>query len=179
MSTREAFVLASLVLAWGGCAGTTAPETPNLGRAATPAEVAGWDISIAPDGRGLPSGSGTSAVGALVYAQKCQACHGEKGVNGPNDRLVGGQGTLGSKTPVRTVGSYWPYATTVFDYVRRAMPYTQPHSLSDDEAYAVTAYLLHLNGIIGEADVMDALTLPSVKMPNRDNFILAYPTRPK
>lgn len=177
MSTREAFVLASLVLAWGGCAGTTAPETPNLGRATTPAEVAGWDISIAPDGRGLPSGSGTSAEGALVYAQKCQACHGEKGVNGPNDRLVGGQGTLGSKTPVRTVGSYWPYATTVFDYVRRAMPYTQPQSLTDDEVYAVTAYLLNLNGIIGDQDEMNAQTLPRVTMPNRENFIVVYPAR--
>jgi len=179
MSTREAFILASLVLAWGGCAGTTAPETPNLGRAATPAEVAGWDISIAPDGRGLPSGSGTSAEGALVYAQKCQACHGEKGVNGPNDRLVGGQGTLGSKTPVRTVGSYWPYATTVFDYVRRAMPFAQPHSLTDSEVYAVTAYLLNLNGIIGEQDVMSSDSLPKVKMPNRDNFILVYPWKPR
>ena len=114
-----------------------------------------------------------------MYEQKCQNCHGEKGAGQPNDRLVGGHGTLASKTPVRTVGSYWPYATTVFDYVRRAMPYTQAHSLSDDEVYAVTAYLLHLNGIIGEADVMDAQTLPKVKMPNRDNFILAYPARPK
>src|SRR5438132_14151237 len=108
MSTREAFVLASLVLTWGGCAGRTAPETPNLGRAATPAEVAGWDISIAPDGRGLPYGSGTSAEGELVYAQKCQACHGGKGVSGPNDRLVGRQGTMAGKTPVRMVGRYGP-----------------------------------------------------------------------
>jgi cytochrome c len=177
MSTREALVLAGLVLVSGGCAGTTAPETPNLGRAATPAEVAGWDISIAPDGRGLPSGRGTSAEGALVYAQKCQACHGEKGVNGPNDRLVGGQGTLGSKTPVRTVGSYWPYATTVFDYVRRAMPYAQPQSLTDDETYAVTAYLLSLNGIIGDHDEMNAQTLPKVKMPNQASFIMMYPGR--
>src|SRR5207245_10706574 len=139
MSTREAFVRARLVLAWGGCAGTTTPETPNLGRAATPAEVAGWDISIAPDGRALPSGSGTSAEGALVYAQKCQACHGEKGVNGPNDRLVGGQGTLASKTPVRTGGSYWPYATTVFDYARRAIAFAQPHSRTDNAVDAVPA----------------------------------------
>src|SRR3989442_5910537 len=101
MSTRRAFILASLVLASGGCAGTTAPETPNLGRAATPAEVAGWDISIAPDGRGLPSGRGTSAASVLGYAQKCQACHGEKGVYGPSNRLVGGQGTLPSQTPGR------------------------------------------------------------------------------
>jgi cytochrome c len=162
-----------------GCATPTITETPNLGRVATPAEVAGWDVSIPPDGTGLPPGRGTSAQGASVFEQKCQNCHGEKGAGQPNDRLVGGRGTLASKTPVRTIGSYWPYATTVFDYVRRAMPYTQAHSLSDDEVYAVTAYLLHLNGIIGEADVMDAQTLPKVKMPNRDNFILAYPARPK
>jgi cytochrome c5 len=167
------------VMALAGCASPTATDTPNLGRVATPAEVTGWDVSIPPDGTGLPLGRGTSAQGAVVYEQKCQNCHGEKGAGQPNDRLVGGHGTLASKTPVRTVGSYWPYATTVFDYVRRAMPYTQSHSLSDDEVYAVTAYLLYLNGIIAEADVMDAQSLPKVKMPNRDNFILAYPARPK
>jgi cytochrome c len=162
-----------------GCATPTITETPNLGRVATPAEVAGWDVSIPPDGTGLPPGRGTSAQGATVFEQKCQNCHGEKGAGQPNDRLVGGRGTLASKTPVRTIGSYWPYATTVFDYVRRAMPYTQSRSLSDDEVYAVTAYLLYLNGIIAETDVMDAQSLPKVKMPNRDNFILAYPARPK
>ncbi len=124
-------------------------------------------------------GAGTPADGALVYAQKCQVCHGDKGVGGPNDRLVGGQGTLASKTPVRTIGSYWPYATTVFDYVRRSMPFFQPHSLTDSEVYAVTAYLLSLNGIIGEQDVMNAETLPKVKMPNRDNFILVQPWKPR
>ncbi|HMB32714.1 MAG TPA: cytochrome c [Methylomirabilota bacterium] len=136
-------------------------------------------MSIPPDGTGLPPGRGTPAQGAVIYAQKCQNCHGEKGGGQPNDRLVGGQGTLASKAPVRTIGSYWPYATTLFDYVRRAMPYTQSHSLTDDEVYAVTAYLLHLNGIIAEMSVMDAETLPKVRMPNRENFILAYPSRPK
>jgi cytochrome c len=176
MSTRE--------LAWGvialvalGCARATTVETPNLGRPATAAEIAGWDISVGPDGVGLPPGGGTPARGAAVYAQKCQACHGAAGVGQPNDRLVGGQGTLAGKAPVRTIGSYWPYATTVFDYVRRAMPYVQPQSLSDDEVYAVTAYLLQLNGIIGESDEMNARTLPAVKMPNRDNFIIMYPAR--
>ena len=154
---------------------SVAQETPNLGRQATPAEVAGWDISIPPDGTGLPPGSGTPEQGAAVYAQKCQACHGEKGAGQPNDQLVGGQGTLASASPVRTIGSYWPYATTVFDYVRRAMPYTQPQSLTTDEVYAVTAYLLQLNGIIGAQDVMNAQTLPQVRMPNREHFILAYP----
>src|SRR5580765_8522127 len=179
MSTRNQLTVSLCVMALAGCASPTATETPNLGRVATPAEVTAWDVSIPPDGTGLPLGRGTSAQGAVVYEQKCQNCHGEKGAGQPNDRLVGGHGTLASKTPVRAVGSYWPYATTLFDYVRRAMPYTQSHSLSDDEVYAVTAYLLYLNGITGESDVMNAETLPKVKMPNRDNFILAYPTRPK
>src|SRR5215468_1632565 len=180
MSTRDLAAL-PLALIVGGCvgAGVTAgtPEGPNLGREATPAQIAGWDISVGPDGVGLPPGKGTAAAGALVYEQKCQACHGARGAGQPNDRLVGGQGTLASKAPVRTIGSYWPYATTVFDYVRRAMPYIQPQSLTDDEVYAVTAYLLFENGIIAEADVMNADTLPRVKMPNQVNFIVVYPPR--
>ena len=179
MCTPSRLIVSIGFIALAGCASPLTRETPNLGRVATPAEVAGWDVSIPPDGTGLPPGRGTSAQGAVVFERKCQSCHGERGAGQPNDRLVGGHGTLASKTPVRTIGSYWPYATTVFDYVRRAMPYTQSHSLSDDEVYAVTAYLLRLNGIIGESDVMNAETLPKVRMPNRDNFILAYPTRPK
>jgi|SRR5438874_235250 len=178
MSTRDlACVVIALVAL--GCARAAVVATPNLGRPATPDQIAGWDISVGPDGVGLPPGGGTAAKGAVVYAQKCQACHGAAGVGQPNDRLVGGQGTLAGKTPVRTIGSYWPYATTVFDYVRRAMPYIQPQSLSDDEVYALTAYLLQLNGIIGESDEMNARTLPAVKMPNRDNFIIMYPARPR
>jgi len=161
-----------LVVATGAA---RAADGPNLGRPATPDEIAGWDISILPNGAGLPSGSGTAASGDAIYAAKCQSCHGEKGAGQPNDRLVGGHGTLAGPSPVRTVGSYWPYATTVFDYIRRAMPYQQPHSLTNDEVYALTAYLLYQNGIIAEADVMSAQTLPKVKMPNRDNFILSYP----
>ena len=147
-----------------------APQGPSLGVAVSADEIAAMDVSIGPDGAGLPPGSGTPKQGAEVYATKCLACHGPEGANGINDRLVGGQGTLTSATPVKTIGSYWPYATTVFDYVRRAMPYAAPHSLSDAEAYAVTAYLLHLNGIIGADDVMDAASLPRVKMPNRGGF---------
>jgi cytochrome c len=162
MSTRD-LVCVTLALVVGGCAGASvtpsAMESPNLGREAT--------------------GKGTPVTGAAVYEQKCQACHGAKGAGQPNDRLVGGQGTLASKAPVRTIGSYWPYATTVFDYVRRSMPYIQPQSLSDDEVYAVTAYLLNLNGIIGENDEMNAQTLPKVKMPNQPNFIVVYPSRGK
>ena len=179
MSTRSLAAVVMGLITVAGYTCSVAQETPNLGRLATPAEVAGWDISIPPDGTGLPPGSGTPEQGAVVYTQKCQACHGEKGAGQPNDRLVGGQGTLASASPVRTIGSYWPYATTVFDYVRRAMPYMQSQSLSNDEVYAVTAYLLHLNGIIGAQDVMNAQTMPQVQMPNRANFILAYPTPPR
>lgn len=154
-----------------------APKGPALGVPATAEEIAAMDVSIGPDGADLPPGSGTPKQGAAVYAAKCIACHGPEGANGVNDRLVGGQGTLTSAAPVKTIGSYWPYATTIFDYVRRAMPYPAPHSLSDAEAYAVTAYLLHLNGIIGADDVMDATSLPKVKMPNQAGFIPA--TKPR
>jgi cytochrome c len=147
-----------------------AQEGPGLGVAATPEQVAGWSITVLPDGTGLPPGSGTAAAGAVVYAEKCVACHGVEGAGTPNDQLAGGHGSIATATPVRTVGGYWPYATTVFDYVRRAMPLVAPQSLTDDETYAVTAYLLHLNGIIDADDVMNARTLPRVKMPNRDNF---------
>ena len=174
MSTRDVGVVLALC-AVAACATPVVRESPRLGRRATPAEVAAWDLSIAPDGEGLPAGRGTAQEGARVYAAKCASCHGDKGEGRPNDRLVGGRGTLASKTPVRTVGSYWPYATTVFDYVRRAMPYGTPRSLTDDEVYAVTAYVLQMNGIIGERDEMNAQSLPRVRMPNRDNFIVVFP----
>src|SRR5688572_1011230 len=151
-----------------------AQEGPGLGVPATPVQVAGWDISIGPDGAGLPPGSGTAAAGKVVYEAKCLACHGVDGAGQPNDRLVGGEGTLREAAPIRTIGSYWPYATTVFDYVRRAMPYVTPHSLTPDETYAVTAYLLALNKVIGDNDVMNAETLPKVVMPNRASFDSAY-----
>ena len=148
-------------------------EGPGLGRVATPDEIASWDISIGPDGAGLPPGRGTPKQGEAVYAQKCVACHGEKGAGKPNDQLVGGRGSLsGDQAPIKTVGSFWPYATTLFDYVRRAMPLNAPKSLSDDEVYAVSAYILQLNGIIGDAEVKDAQTLPQIQMPNRDGFIV-------
>jgi S-disulfanyl-L-cysteine oxidoreductase SoxD len=148
-------------------------EGPELGRVATPDEIASWDVSIGPDGAGLPPGRGTPKQGETVFAEKCVACHGEKGVGKPNDQLVGGRGSLsGEQAPVKTVGSFWPYATTLFDYVRRAMPLNAPKSLSNDDVYAVSAYILQLNGIIGEADAMDAQTLPQVQMPNRDGFIV-------
>jgi len=167
---RNALLIAASILATASAA--FAAESPNLGRVATPEEIAPWDISIGADGVGLPPGSGTPKQGETVYAAKCVACHGEKGAGKPNDQLVGGQGTLpGDKAPVKTVGSFWPYATTVFDYVRRAMPYNESKSLTDDEIYAVVAYILNLNGIIADNDTMDAQTLRKVKMPNRDGFV--------
>jgi cytochrome c len=154
-------------------------DGPDLGRPATADEIARWDISIGPDGRGLPPGSGTARDGAAVYAQHCAACHGADATGKPNDALVGGQGTLvAPQTALKTVGSYWPYATTLFDYVRRAMPLPAPHSLSDTEVYAVVAYLLQRNGVIGETDVVDARSLPTIKMPNRDSFVPRYPAHP-
>jgi cytochrome c len=153
-------------------AGTALAESPNLGRVATPEEIASWDISIAPDGAGLPPGSGTSEQGEAVYAAKCLACHGENGAGKPNDALAGGRGTLvGDQAPVKTVGSFWPYATTIFDYVRRAMPLNDSKSLTNDETYAIVAYLLQINGIIGRGEQIDASTLPAIRMPNRDGFV--------
>jgi cytochrome c len=153
-------------------AGAFVAESPNLGRVATPEEIAPWDVSIGPDGVGLPPGSGSPKQGEAIYTARCVACHGEKGAGKPNDQLVGGQGSLpGDRPPVKTVGSFWPYATTVFDYVRRAMPYDESKSLSNDEVYAVVAYILNLNGIIADNDTMDQETLRKVKMPNRDGFV--------
>ena len=152
-------------------------KPPAFGAAVSAEEVARFDISIPPSGAGLPGGSGTAKQGATVYVAKCLACHGEKGAGKPADALVGGIGSLATARPVRTVGSYWPYATTLFDYVRRAMPITNPLSLTDDEVYAVSAYVLFLNGIVGEDAVMNAQTLPQVKMPNRDGFVSDWPPR--
>ena len=170
MSTHNRALAICLALVVGSSAALA--ESPNLGRAASPEEIAAWDISIGPDGAGLPPGSGTPKQGETVYLAKCLGCHGEKGAGKPNDQLVGGIGSLGSgHAPVKTVGSFWPYATTVFDYVRRAMPLNEPKSLTDDEVYAVVAYILQLNGVVGENDTINAQTLPQVRMPNRDGFI--------
>jgi cytochrome c len=142
----------------------------GIGHTATPAEVAGWDIDVRADGQGLPPGHGSVREGEKVYAENCAACHGDKGEGKPADRLVGGFGTLASAHPVRTVGSYWPYAATLFDFIRRAMPFTAPQSLSADQIYAVSAYVLYLNKIVPEDTVLDATSLPKVAMPNRNGF---------
>lgn len=162
-----------VVAAFALAAGAHAQEGPRLGVPATPEQIAGWDISVGPDGAGLPPGSGDARAGKAVYEQKCLACHGVDGAGTPNDRLVGGHGTLATPAAVRTIGSFWPYATTLFDYIRRAMPIVEPQSLSNDDVYALTAYLLQLNGIIDDDYVLNAQTLPRVEMPNRDNFVPA------
>jgi mono/diheme cytochrome c family protein len=164
-----------------GCA--SSPDTVAQSSSARPAFgvpapaelLASWDISIAPDGAGLPPGRGSVQQGAAVYLQKCASCHGERGAGKPADPLVGGAGSLTSKTPMRTVGSYWPYATTLFDYTRRAMPLNNPMSMSNDEVYAVSAYLLFLNGIVGENEQLDAQSLMKIRMPNRDGFVSNWP----
>jgi cytochrome c len=178
MSTRSRIgVCAALGLAACAAAQRAEMPAPRFGEPVSVAELAQWDISIPPSGEGLPPGSGTARAGLKVYERQCLACHGAKGVGKPADPLAGGIGSLATKTPLRTVGSYWPYSTTLFDYVRRAMPLNNPLSLSDDEVYAVSAYVLFLNGIIGEDAVMNAQTLPQVKMPNREGFISDWPPR--
>ena len=147
----------------------------RLGHAISPEEIAKWDISVFPDGEGLPEGEGNVVQGENIYQQKCIACHGENGL-GTNvgDQLAGAQMDLTSEYPEKTIGTYWPYATTIFDVVRRSMPMTAPGSLTNNETYAVTAYLLYLNNIITKDDVMNASTLAKVKMPNVDGFINVY-----
>jgi S-disulfanyl-L-cysteine oxidoreductase SoxD len=170
MSTRSTFAAVALTLA---LASGAFAQSPNLGKPISPEDLATWDISIGPDGAGLPVGSGTVQQGQAIFAAKCQPCHNEKGAGTPNDRLVGGQGTLtGDKPAIKTVGSYWPYATTLFDYIRRAMPLYESKSLSNDEVYGVVAYLLNLNGVIPDTETINAQTLPKVRMPNRDGFIV-------
>jgi cytochrome c len=169
---------AALVAAVPLAAFAAPAPSPNLGRPATAAEVARVDISIPPDGTGLPSGSGSVAQGASLFAAQCQVCHGAAGAGGPMDRLTGGVGSLATPTPIKTVASYWPYATTVFDYIRRAMPLTAPQTLTNDQVYAVTAYLLSVDGIVPKDAVMDAGSLPKVVMPNRNGFVDASPKAP-
>ncbi|VXC94010.1 Cytochrome biogenesis protein CcdA [Burkholderia sp. 8Y] len=142
-----------------------------IGAPLSTADIAAWNIDVAPDGRGLPAGSGDVATGAHIFAAKCAACHGANGEGGMGDRLIGGRGTLASDKPVRTVGSYWPYATTLFDYIRRAMPYNAPQSLSADEVYALSAWILNRNGIVPDDARLDAHSLAAIRMPNRDGFV--------
>src|SRR5262245_9054239 len=146
-------------------------STFGVGRPVTAEEIRDLGAAIAPDGTGLPEGSGSVTAGREVFAAQCARCHGPKGQGDVGPTLVGGQGTLATARPLKTVGSFWPYATTLWDYINRAMPFDKPGLLKPSEVYAVAAYILHLNGIIGDTDVLDAKTLPKVKMPNRDGFV--------
>jgi S-disulfanyl-L-cysteine oxidoreductase SoxD len=178
MSMRKPLAILLLSLSFGIDAAFA--QSPGLGKPITDTDIKAWDIAILPDGTNLPPGSGTPALGAKIYAEKCVACHAEggKGGAGPGaGPLVGGAPLSNGIDTLKTIGNYYPYATTVFDYVRRAMPFNMPRSLTDDEVYALTAYILALNKLIGENDVIDAKSLPQVKMPNRDNYILPYPDR--
>ena len=173
MSMRKFLLAAAPAVLFALASPAFAQQSPNLGKPISAEDLASWDISIGPDGAGLPPGSGTVKQGEAVFAAKCQACHGEKGSGTPNDRLVGGQGSLpGDKPAVKTIGSYWPYATTLFDYIRRAMPFNESKSLTGDEVYGVVAYLLNLNGVIPESETMNAQSLPKVTMPNREGFVV-------
>jgi hypothetical protein len=180
---RLMVALATLLAVAGASPAAAQAPTYGVGRAPTAEEVKNWDLTIPPDGRGLPPGSGTAALGQPIFAERCASCHGDKGQDSKYrllagrprpltaalldksiDPLLGGQ-------PVLTIASYWQYATTLWGYIRRAQPFDEPGSLTADQVYAVTAYLLYVNGIIGEQDVLDARSLPQIRMPNRDGFV--------
>jgi cytochrome c len=171
---RLHFNLLAPVVALAACL-TAAAQTPdykNVGRTPTAQEVQAMDIAIGTDGKELPPGSGNAKTGARLFNEKCVACHGENQEGSTQaPALVGGKGTLTSLHPKMTAGSYWPFATTIFDYIRRAMPRYAEGSLKVDEVYSLTAFILYRNDIIKEDDFMDATTLPKIKMPNRDGFI--------
>ena len=167
------FVLAAVFFVWTG----SNAQSPNLGMPIEEQDIAAWDIDILPDGTGLPSGQGTAEQGEIIYAQKCAVCHGVNGEGGISPALAGGEPLSNGIDTGKTIGNFWPYATTIFDYTRRAMPWFAPRTLTDDEVYALTAYLLVLNNIIDNEDVMNADALPAVQMPNRDGFIVRFPER--
>jgi len=171
MPMRELRIAAFAVFVLASVTSVRAQSPYGIGRAATPAEIASWNIDIDRYGNNLPPGSGSVNHGRKVFDQQCAACHGEKGEGGIGEQLVGGQGTLATAKPVRTVGSYWPYAPTLFDYIRRAMPQNAPQSLSNEDVYAVSAYILHLNGLLPAEATLDAKTLSAIKMPNRNMFV--------
>ena len=145
-------------------------RTFGLGQPVTEQQLRAWDIDIAATGVGLPAGSGNVGQGKLTFQAKCASCHGLEGQGGLANKLIGG-GNLNTAGAVKTIGSYWPYATTIFDYIRRAMPYGAPQSLSNDEVYGLTAFLLNANQIVGIDAIIDASSLPLVQMPNRSGFI--------
>jgi S-disulfanyl-L-cysteine oxidoreductase SoxD len=170
----------ALAFALSLSAGAALAQNAGLGKPITEQDIKHWDIAVLPDGTGLPPGSGTPDQGAKIYAEKCSSCHGDAGKGGVSPAypaLVGGEPLTNGIDTAKTIKNYYAYATTIFDYVRRGMPYNMPRSLTDNEVYALTAYILALNDLIGQNDTMDATSLPKVKMPNRDNFIMPYPDR--
>jgi cytochrome c len=171
MRTHKLGLAILVVMTFGLSVHAHAQSRYGIGRAATEAEVKGWNIDVDRNGANLPPGSGSVKHGNEVFDQQCAACHGAKGEGGLGDQLVGGQGTIATPKPVRTVGSYWPYAPTLFDYIRRAMPLNAPQTLSDDEVYAVSAYILNLNGLVATDATLDAKTLSAIRMPNRNMFV--------
>ena len=178
MPTRSGIIPAvwlALSLAGGAAAG----EGPNLGKPIDAAAITAWDISIQPDGTGLPPGAGKAADGARIYAEKCAQCHGPDGKGGVTGvtaaPLVGSEPITDISAAMKRIANFWPYSTTLFDYIRRSMPWQQPRTLANDEVYALTAYILAQNKLIGDNDTINAQTLPKVTMPNRDGFIVRFP----
>ena len=159
-----------LALRPANSADTSAAKTPHLGQPMTAEDVAKWDITIFPDGRGLPDGKGTGAEGKVIFDKQCANCHGEGGRGSTAEEFISTGGKLSDEAASKAIGPYWPFATTLFDFTRRSMPPNAPGSLTPDQLYAVTAYLLAANKVIGETDEMNAKTLSAVKMPNRDGF---------
>ena len=148
----------------------------NLGKLATKEEIAGWDIDVRPDGLGAPIGSGTALIGEEIYTEQCAACHGDFGEGADRwPALVGGEDSLASHDPEKTTGSYWPYASTMYDYIYRAMPYGVAQSLSHDETYEIVAYLLYMSDIIDEDFILSEKNIGEIEMPNRNGFLLPDP----
>jgi len=173
---RAALSALLLAAAFAGSAAAAEAGRYGYGRQPTPQELAGWDIDVRPDGAGLPPGSGSVEQGGEVFAAQCAGCHGTFGEgSGRFPKLAGDEATLNKDRPDKTVGSYWPFVITLFDYINRAQPYNAPHSLSANDVYAVTAYVLNLNNIVGNNFVADPNTLPKVNMPNHDRFIWKDP----
>ena len=162
-STLAAFSAAVLV--------STAQEQVKLGKAITEVSLAKFDLIAEPSGTGFPAGSGTAQQGRTIFENRCAVCHGSKGEGNSDATVLVGGNMQSAATPLRTVGSYWPYASTVFDFIRRAMPANAPKSLTDEETYQVAAYVLYLNGLVAEDEIMNAQTLPQVRMPNAEGFI--------
>jgi cytochrome c len=174
MSTRRVCALgAALLISLADNA--VGAQGPNLGKDISAHDLAAWDIDIEPNGTGLPPGSGTAPQGAAVYATHCVACHGVKGEGGLAPILIGNHPIKGINETTLVLAGYWPYAPTLFDYIRRAMPWQQPNSLTNDEVYALSAFILAENGLIPKDEVIDALSLPKVRMPNRNGFIVRFP----